>query len=86
MQVQVAVNGTKKNKYYQRNKKNKPRVASEDGLPLLYLQLASYLFILFNLFRVLTLFSNRSIIFLTKITTNVSFINILPFKPIFCIP
>ncbi|ADI90993.1 hypothetical protein AOLE_10520 [Acinetobacter oleivorans DR1] len=66
MQVQVAVNGTKKNKYYQRNKKNKPRVASEDGLPLLYLQLASYLFILFNLFRVLTLFSNRSIIFLTK--------------------
>lgn len=66
MQVQVAVNGTKKNKYYQRNKKNKPRAASEDGLPLLHLHLASYLFILFNLFRVLTLLSNRSLIFLIK--------------------
>lgn len=66
MQVQVAVNGTKKNKYYQRNKKNKPRAASEDGLPFLRLQLPSYLFILFNLFRVLTLLSNRSLIFLIK--------------------
>jgi hypothetical protein len=66
MQVQVAVNGTKKNKYYQRNKKNKSRTASEDGLPFLHLQLASYLFILFNLFRVLTLLSNRSLIFLIE--------------------
>lgn len=64
MRVQAAVNGTKKNKYYQRNKKNKPRVASEDGLLLLHLKLASYLFIWFNLFRVLTLISNRSLIFL----------------------
>jgi hypothetical protein len=66
MRVQAAVNGTKKNKYYQRNKKNKPRVASEDGLLLLYLKLISYLFILFNLFRVLTLLSNRLLIFLIK--------------------
>jgi len=50
MQVQAAVNGTKKNKYDQRNKKNKTRAVSEDGLLLLYLKLASYLFILFNLF------------------------------------
>ncbi len=64
MQVQAAVNGTKKNKYDQRNKKNKTRAVSEDGLLLLYLKLASYLFILFNLFRVLTLLSNRSLIFL----------------------
>jgi hypothetical protein len=41
MQVQAAVNGTKKNKYDQRNKKNKPRAASKDGLLLLYLKLAS---------------------------------------------
>jgi hypothetical protein len=66
MRVQAAVNGTKKNKYYQRNKKNKPRVASEDGLLLLHLKLASYLFILFNLFRFLTRLSNRLLIFLIK--------------------
>jgi len=41
MQVQTAVNGTKKNKYDQRNKKNKPRAASKDGLLFLYLKPAS---------------------------------------------
>jgi hypothetical protein len=66
MRVQAAVNGTKKNKYYQRNKKNKPRAASEDGFLLLHLKLVSYLFILFNFFKVLTPLSNRLLIFLIK--------------------
>ncbi|AZC10822.1 hypothetical protein DKE47_011170 [Acinetobacter nosocomialis] len=65
MQVCLAVNGPKKNKHDQRIKEQ-AKVVSEEGLLLLCLNSVSELSILFNLFKCLTLLSNRLLIFLIK--------------------